>query len=252
MLYQPTSAVLDNIKRGQVLKAKYVRSSQAAQMNTELIQKAKDEFDSNTDGFSLSAVKTIYNTLSKLEKSIDFRQKYSDGGPVEDVIKFYAFGGTAGLAWSRLILKQEGILKSYTKDITQEDTEVIGDDIVGKIPVAKAVNTELRQVTYVAMKPGVDKHYDEVSLEDVRIAKESFNKSLMRANMFHMVMTDAFSIIESYLAPTTMILNKSLVEQGEWLITIQVHDDSVWEMIKNDEITGVSIGAVASVDNLDD
>jgi Putative phage serine protease XkdF len=248
MQFTPTQAVLDNITRGQVLKQKYNRASQASQANEVLINKAKEKFQ---QGFDIEAVTLVYNTLSKLEKSVDFRQRLSDGGPTEDAIKFYSFGGEAGLAWSRMVLKQQEILKSYTKEITKADTEVQGKDSLGKIPVAKAVDTELKQVTYVAMKAGVDLHGDETSLEDVRLAKESFNKSMMRANLFHMVMTDSFDIIESFLAPTEMILNKNLVQAGEWLVTLQIYDDALWDMIKNDEITGVSIGATAFVEDVE-
>ena len=101
------------------------------------------------------------------------------------------------------------------------------------------------QVTYVAMLPGVDLHGDLVTLEEIRLAKESFNKSLMRANLFHLTMTNSFEIIESYLAPTDMTLNSNPVLKGTWLTTLQILDESLWEMIKNDEITGVSIGATA-------
>jgi len=105
----------------------------------------------------------------------------------------------------------------------------------------------------VAMKPGVDLHFHSVDLEEIRLAKESFNKSLMRANLFHMTMTDSFSIIESYLAPTDMILNKQLVTKGEWLVTLQVHEghEDVWNMIKDDSITGVSIGAMGILEDVE-
>jgi Putative phage serine protease XkdF len=111
--------------------------------------------------------------------------------------------------------------------------------------IAKSLNQELMQVTYVAMLPGVDLHGDLTNLEDIRLAKESFNKSLMRANLFHLAMTDSFEIIESYLAPTDMILNEHFVVKGTWLTTLQIFDEALWTMIKNDEITGVSIGATA-------
>lgn len=117
--------------------------------------------------------------------------------------------------------------------------------------ITKSVNEELMQVTYVAMKPGVDLHGDETSIEEVRLAKESFNKSAMRANMFHVGMTDSFSIIESYLAPAEMQLNTHPVMKGEWLVTLQINDQELWRMIKEDEITGVSIGAMAMTEDLE-
>ena len=253
-LYKVTQAVSNNMQRGIALKNKYNKRKSASYSNTvEQVKKAEIIFSESELGLTLDSVKEIYNVLTKLEKSVDFRKRLEDKGPTEEIIKFYAYGGSSGLAWSRMILKEQNIVKSHRGVITEADINKDGDDkTYGKIQVAKAVNEELMQVTYVAMKPGVDLQLDEVNLEDIRLAKESFNKSMMRANMFHMVMTDTFDIIESYLAPTTMILNKSVVEEGEWLVTLQIYDNALWNMIKNDEITGVSIGALASVQNLED
>ena len=117
--------------------------------------------------------------------------------------------------------------------------------------IAKALNDEIMQVTYVAMQPGVDLHGDLVDVETIRLAKESFNKSAQRANLFHMVMTDSFNVIESYQIPCDVSLNEHFVEKGSWLMTLQVHDPDVWELVKSDEINGISIGAMAEVENLE-
>ena len=120
--------------------------------------------------------------------------------------------------------------------------------------VIKAVEPVLKQVTYVAMQEGTDLHLDYVSLEDIRLAKESFNRQLRKArmsNLYHLVETDSFDIIESFLAPCDMVLNGHHVHKGAWLVTLSVEDDKLWDMILNDEITGVSIGAVAQVENLE-
>lgn len=119
-----------------------------------------------------------------------------------------------------------------------------------KVSVAKSLDEELRQVTYVAMKPGVDLHGDVVDLETVRLAKESFNKSAQRANLFHLTMTNTFEVIESYLIPCDVTLNEHFVEKGSWLMTLQVHDDDVWEMVKSEDINGISIRAMAEVEDL--
>lgn len=117
--------------------------------------------------------------------------------------------------------------------------------------IAKALNEEIMQVTYVAMQPGADLHGDLVDVETIRLAKESFNKSAQRANLFHMVMTDSFNVIESYQIPCDVSLNEHFVEKGSWLMTLQVHDPDVWELVKSDEINGISIGAMAEVENLE-
>lgn len=137
--------------------------------------------------------------------------------------------------------------QSYKADINQGQAE-------SHVGITKALNEELMQVTYVVMKPGVDLHGDYVSIETIRKGKESFNKSLMRANMYHTVMTDAFEIIESYTAPADMVLNGNAVQKGEWLATLQINKgyEEVWDMIKNDELTGISIGASALVEEFKD
>lgn len=249
-VYEPTNAVLENIQRGYVLKQKYQRNSQAALANTELINKAKAEFE---QGFSLDVVKDMYRVLTKLEKSVDFRQKASDFGPTEDAIKFYAFGGSAGLAWSRLVLKEENILKSYIKEVTKAETELQGDDSVGRIKVAKAVNEELMQATFIVMVPNeIDAHGDITSETEIRKACYNFNKHSMQANLFHMVQTDTFEFAESYILPADLILGEHLVTKGSWLCTVQCLDDTLWELIKTGEICAVSIGALAQVEDIED
>ena len=116
--------------------------------------------------------------------------------------------------------------------------------------VAKSLNEDLMQVTYVAMQPGIDLQGDEVDLETIRLAKESFNKSAQRANLFHLTMTDSFEVIESYLIPCDVTLNEHFVEKGSWLMTLQVNDTDVWSMIKSEDINGISIGAMAEVEDL--
>ena len=84
------------------------------------------------------------------------------------------------------------------------------------------------------------------------LPKESFNSSQQRANLFHMSMTDTFSVIESYLAPADMILSNQAVLKGTWLMTLQINDDELWESVKSGDINGISIGAEALVETLDD
>jgi hypothetical protein len=123
-----------------------------------------------------------------------------------------------------------------------------------EVQIVKALEPVLKQVTYVAMQEGTDLHFDYVSAEDVRLAKESFNRQLRKArmsNLYHLVQTDSFDILESYLAPCDMVLSGHLVRKGTWLVTLSIEDDKLWDMIVNDEITGVSIGAIAQVENLE-
>lgn len=119
--------------------------------------------------------------------------------------------------------------------------------------IAKSLNEELKQVTYVCMLPdSTDIQGDYTSAEEVRKAKESFNKSHQQANLFHMVNTDQFEVIESYLAPADMVLNSIAVVKNTWLMTLQINDETLWGMVKDGEINGISIGAMADVTAVED
>lgn len=126
-------------------------------------------------------------------------------------------------------------------------------DKIKVLKVEKSKNEELKQVTYVAMLPdSTDLHGDFTSAEDVRKACHNFNKSAKRTNLFHKVMSDSFEVIESYIAPTDFMLDDKVVLKGTWLMSFQVHNEEVWSMIKSGDISGISIGAMASVEELGD
>jgi len=119
--------------------------------------------------------------------------------------------------------------------------------------IAKSVNQELMQATFVVMVPDeVDLHGDSTTEEEVRKACHSFNKHCRTANLFHMTATDSFEFAESYIAPVDFILDQREIKKGTWLCTVQCLDNKVWELIKSGEINGVSIGARALVTSVDD
>lgn len=119
--------------------------------------------------------------------------------------------------------------------------------------VAKAVNDELKQVTFVVMVPDeVDLHGDITTEAEVRKACFNFNKHCGTANLFHLTETDTFEFAESYVAPTDFLLGEREVKKGTWLATLQIHDDELWEGVKSGDFNGLSIGAMASVETLKD
>lgn len=138
--------------------------------------------------------------------------------------------------------------ESWLQEMNVED--------VSPSPVTKALNEDLMQVTYVAMVPdAVDAHGDFTSAEDVRKAKESFNRAWLAgqklSNLFHIYETETFSVIESYITPFEASVEGRFIAKSSWLVTLQIHDPQLWEMIKKNEIVGVSIGALATVEQLD-
>jgi len=242
--FKITKAMKNNSARGIALLQKQNKEpSESIQQFHEQISKEE---------LSLDEVKRLYSFLSKAKDSYSVLNRTPEGTPDLKSSEYLAAGGSCALAWTRLILREENILKSYQKDITEEDLEQEEQLIGIRLPISKSLDEELKQVTYIAMQEGTDEHGDYVSLDEIRKAKESFNNSLQRANLFHLSMTDDFSCIESFLAPCDMILNNHLVTKGTWLMTLEVHSDTLWQMIKDEDIVGISIRAYADVEELDD
>lgn len=241
--YTCPSSMQSNSSRGLALlqKAKSLAHKDTLEM-IEPLSKGIQQGD-----LTLEEVKQLYTFLNKAKEQYQPKTKVEVGIPNSNTCKFLAAGGNAGLAWTTKMLQDAGIVKSITEPVKQDciDNE---DSIPGvELQVAKSLNEELMQVTYVAMQEGVDLTGDYTSADEVRKAKESFNHSMQRANLFHMVMTDSFSVSESYLAPVDMVIGAKFVQKGTWLMTLQIHEPEVWQMVKSGEINGISIGAMAKV-----
>jgi Putative phage serine protease XkdF len=242
-LFNPTDAVIKNASRGRALLQKHYKSELDSQISllSEKITKGS---------VSLDTVKELYSTILKAQDVFE-PKKATEVGPTVGTCDYYALGGTAGLSWCRQVLKSEGILKSYTKDITDSELNTEESSAWTKIEITKNADEELKQVLFVCMVPDlVDAHGDVTTVEEVAKACHNFNQFCGKANLLHLVETETFSIVESYIAPTDFILGDKFVTKGTWLVNLQVHDDSLWELVKSGDVNGVSIGALAKVEKL--
>ena len=122
-----------------------------------------------------------------------------------------------------------------------------------KVQITKAVNEELKQATFLVLAPDeVDLQGDTYSADEVRKACHNFNQHCMTANLLHLVETDTFDIVESYISPVDMILNDVVIKSGSWMSVLQIYSDEIWSEIKDGNLTGVSIGATANTEYLDE
>lgn len=256
--YTPTEAMRNNAKRGLAARAKAPDSQKGGLDASEAkkegvgsgVARARDIINGD---LSLDTVKRIYSFLSRSEKNYKPKERTAGGNLTPGTQAFLQWGGSAGLAWSRKILREEGIIKSYTKEITDE--EINKEELIKgfDFPVNKAVNEELMQATFIALVPEeVDLHGDIYSEEEVRKACHSFNQHSMKANLCHLVETNGFSIVESYITPADIVVGDKFVTKGTWLTVLQFHDEELWKGVKEGKFNGVSIGAHASVEYLED
>jgi len=124
---------------------------------------------------------------------------------------------------------------------------------ITQVQIAKSVNEELKQATFIVMVPDeVDLHGDITSEDEIRKACHNYNTFCREANLFHLTKTATFAVVESYLSPVDFVLNEHFVKKGTWLATLQVHDDALWQLIQAGDICSVSISAMANRTPLDE
>jgi hypothetical protein len=119
--------------------------------------------------------------------------------------------------------------------------------------IQKSKDTKLKQALFVVMVPDEeDTHGDITSAEEIAKACHNFNKFCRKANLFHIAETDAFDIAESYIAPVEMQFGEEVIKAGTWLAMVQVNDDELWADMESGEVAGLSIGAIAAVETIEE
>jgi len=128
------------------------------------------------------------------------------------------------------------------------------------VEVNKAVDQEERTALFVVLEPQEgdttdDLHGDTYTAKEVEKACHNFGEHCMRANLFHIVETDDMIIRENFIAPSAFTLDNGVeVKKGSWLQKWYFKEtdtgDAAWEGVKAGEITGVSIQALATTEDL--
>lgn len=121
------------------------------------------------------------------------------------------------------------------------------------VQIAKSVNTEKRHFTSVVLRPDVpDLHGDIYGSDVVEDACYDYNEHCRKANLQHLVQTELASPIESYIAKADFTLGDGEVKAGDWIMTMKVHDEELWEKCKDGTFTGFSVGCMAATEAIDD
>lgn len=121
------------------------------------------------------------------------------------------------------------------------------------IPIIKQANEELKQATFLVLSPDeVDLHGDVYDANEVRKACHNFNTYCRKANLLHLFDTETFSVAESYIAPVDMKMGETIIKAGSWVSVLQFNDDDIWEGVKSGDYSGVSIGATANAEELEE
>jgi hypothetical protein len=155
------------------------------------------------------------------------------------------------------MIDKDNIIKAFSEFIEKHfgETQAKSEPT---IEVAKAVDVEKRQALFVALmahkdETSFDLHGDTYDAEEVEKACHSYNTSCMKTNLGHVVMVDdnVCSVIESYIAPVDMQIGDQYVTKGSWLQVWQFADDDLWQGVKAGEWSGISIGCMAEVEEIE-
>lgn len=240
--FTPTKAVLNNSLRGKALIVKNNKNLQKL-FKAERLKECEIK-----DAMSLEEIKEVYSCLNQLSRIVDLKKAQRNHEDSKTLL-WKSLGASSGLAWCKLILKQEGVIKTGNEsDLNNK----VNSEINTEISVVKSVNEELMQATFIALVPDeVDLHGDIYSEEEVRKACHSYNKHCRKANMLHIMNTDLFDIVESYTLLSDLVLDDKFVKKGTWVTVLQFNDEDLWEEVKKGNFVGVSIGAMASVEYLE-
>lgn len=143
----------------------------------------------------------------------------------------------------------EGEDEEETKKATESDE----DDIHIYAPVLKA-NDEEQTVTGVVLEPETtDAQGDIIGAEVIRKAAENFltkfNKAT-RLGLMHKNFGKQFDLLQSYVAPSGLVINNKVVKEGSWVLKVKVKDPKIWKLVKEGKLKGFSIGGKARVKKL--
>lgn len=128
--------------------------------------------------------------------------------------------------------------KNLTKVTKNEDGSTTLE-----IPISK-IDQEERVVTGVVYEPDtVDAQGDSASAEEIRKASFNFMMKSMILGFEHKESISKFhaQIVENYIAPTSFKLGEQFIKAGTWLMSIKIHNDELWALIKSGEVSGFSM-----------
>lgn len=128
------------------------------------------------------------------------------------------------------------------------------------LEVTKSLDEEKRMALFVVLSPQEgdqtdDLHGDTYTVEEIEKACIDFNQHCMTANIFHQIETQDAEIVQSFISPADFTLDNGVeVKKGAWLQWFYFPEttvgDQLWEGVKSGDINGVSINALATVEDL--
>ncbi|MNF71428.1 hypothetical protein D3C84_533780 [compost metagenome] len=119
--------------------------------------------------------------------------------------------------------------------------------------VTKALDEEEKMALFVVLEPEIeDLHGDIYSEKEIEKACISYNQHCRKANLYHRVETEDFSIVQSFVTPVGFTDDMGReIKKGTWLAWTKFDNDDLWQEVKKGNFQGLSVGCIASIEELE-
>lgn len=126
-------------------------------------------------------------------------------------------------------------------------------EVETEVVVTKSIDDEEKMALFVVLEPEVeDLHGDIYSEKEVEKACISYNQHCRKANLYHRVETEDFSIVQSFITPVSFSDDTGReIKKGTWLAWTQFDNEDIWKQVKSGEFQGLSVGCKATVEELE-
>jgi hypothetical protein len=151
----------------------------------------------------------------------------------------------------------ERIVKAVASHFGGSDKEVSSDE-EGAMLLKQFAEEEMIEVAPLYISYGeMDAHEDAYAAEgEVYKMVDNFNEALadgfVQANYFHEEMTEDFNILKAWVTECDCVIGEEFVPEGSPLVKVQYVSKDAWEDRKSGKLGGYSIGAKATVIEVED
>ena len=116
------------------------------------------------------------------------------------------------------------------------------------IQVLKADDT--KKIIYgIVLKPDIaDAHGDIMEAVEVEKSAHNYLMFYRNAGVDHSDQAEA-KIVESYIAPSDLVLQGRAVAKGSWVVAMKVFDENLWLRVKQGDYNAFSAGGYAKREN---
>lgn len=94
----------------------------------------------------------------------------------------------------------------------------------------------------------VDSQGDQASAEEIEKAANDFMENVQQFKVMHKGKPAKIKVLQSYIAPQDLTINKRKIKKGSWVLVTRVLDNKLWKDIKAGKFTGYSMAGTAKVD----